>query len=319
MINSKKSVAIILLNWKSYEDTSECLMSLEKLDYDPFHVYIVDNLSGDGSYEKLIQTYENDGFSTNITFIQSGGNLGFAGGNNKGIKQAYEDGYEYIWLLNNDTTVDELALRPLIDVIENDKQIGIVGSKIYFADTGLLWFAGGEVNCYWGSTHHIGYKEKDHGQYDEVKPVKYIVGCSLLFRRELIDSIGYLEEDYFLYYEDTDWNIRAARNGWKVIYVPQSIVYHKVSSASSSKEVAPFFAYYNIRNAYLMILRNEGFLARFSAFLHVLWKVFEYHVRVIVKNQDSKRRRSSLIMQGALDGFRARSGKKDLRMKLKNG
>ena len=317
--NSNRSVAIILLNWNSYVDTSECLKSLEKLAYDPFHVYIVDNLSGDNSFEKLKEDSEAGAFSIGITFIQSGGNLGFAGGNNKGIKQAYEDGYQYIWLLNNDTTVDEYALTPLVEVIEEDEQIGIVGSKIYFADSGLLWFAGGEVNCYSGGTHHIGYKEKDKGQYDDIKPVKYIVGCSLLFRREVIESIGYLEEDYFLYYEDTDWNIRAARKGWKVLYVPNSIVYHKVSSASSSKEVAPFFAYYNIRNAYLMILRNEGSLARFSAFFNVLWNVFEYHVRVILKNQDSKRRRSRLILLGAIDGLRAKSGKKEFQIKLKNG
>ncbi|WP_084006543.1 glycosyltransferase family 2 protein [Guptibacillus hwajinpoensis] len=317
MVNSKKrSVAIILLNWNSYDDTSQCLLSLGELKYDPFHVYIVDNQSGDDSYQKLINDYDAGAYPIGVTFIQSGGNLGFAGGNNKGIKQAYEDGHDYIWLLNNDTTIDSNALHPLVEVIDRDEKVGIVGSKIYFSDTGLLWFAGGEVNCYSGSTHHIGYKERDIGQYDEIKSVKYIVGCSLLFRRELVESVGYLEEDYFLYYEDTDWNIRAGRLGWKILYVPDSIVYHKISSASSSREVAPFFAYYNIRNAYLMILRNEGRgLARISAFMNVLWRVFEYHVRVVVKNQDSKRRRSNLIMLGALDGFRERSGKKEFQIK----
>ncbi|QHA93700.1 glycosyltransferase family 2 protein [Bacillus sp. N1-1] len=316
MGNSKKnSVAIILLNWNSYKDTYECLKSLENLAYESFHVFVVDNASTDHSYEKLVKDGELGVFRSEVTFIQSGGNLGFAGGNNVGIKQAYELGYDYIWLLNNDTTVDEHSLSTLITVIDKDERIGIVGSKIYFADTNLLWFAGGQVNYYSGSTHHVGYKKKDKGQYDKIKHVQYIVGCSLLFRRELIESVGYLEEDYFLYYEDTDWNIRASRKGWDILYVPQSIVYHKVSSSSSSKDVAPFFAYYNIRNAYLMIQRNEGKFAQFSAAIHVIWKVIEYLARMIVKNQEGKRRRSYLIMLGALDGFRERIGKKELQAK----
>ena len=306
---SRPSVAIILLNWNSFKDTYECLKSLETLFFDTFHVYVVDNDSQDGSYDRLKNSINLGEFKVDVTLIQSGGNLGFAGGNNIGMKKAYEEGYRYIWLLNNDTTVDHNALIPLIEAMEADEKVGIVGSKIYFDGTDLLWFAGGEVNRYSGATHHTGYKEKDKGQYDEIKPVEYIVGCSLLFRRELIDSIGYLEEDYFLYFEDTDFNIRAAKEGWKIYYIPESIVHHKVSSSFTSESVAPFFAYYNIRNSYLMVRRTQRKLAMITAFMNLAWKVIKHHLRILIRNQDSKKTRSFLIFKGALDALRIKSGK----------
>ena len=214
-MGSASSVAVILLNWNGYQDTYECLKSLETLSYPNFHVFLVDNDSSDDSFTKLKKDQESGKFNVGLTCIQSGGNLGCAGGNNVGIKRAYEQGFDYYWMLNNDTYVDPDALSTLVEVIENDKKVGIVGSKIYYADTKLLWFAGGSVNPYIGTSKMIGIEEEDKGQYDEQKEVDFIVGCSMLFNREVIESIGYLEEDYFIYYEDTDWNLRAKKAGWE--------------------------------------------------------------------------------------------------------
>ena len=104
------------------------------------------------------------------------------------------------------------------------KKVGIVGSKIYYADTKLLWFAGGSVNPYIGTSKMIGIEEEDKGQYDEMKEVDFIVGCSMLFSKEVIEFIGYLEEDYFIYYEDTDWNLEQKRLDGK------SFMFHHPSS-----------------------------------------------------------------------------------------
>lgn len=306
MRDSSPKVAIILLNWNGYNDSYECIKSLEYLDYNNFHVFLVDNASTDGSYEKLVQDNRLGKFNVEVTCIQSGGNLGSAGGNNVGINAAYELGYDYFWMLNNDTYVDNIALSALINVIDADQKIGIVGSKIYFADSKRLWFAGGEVNPYMGTSKHFGINEEDHGQYDDINEVDFIVGCSMLFRRELVEEIGLLEEDYFIYYEDTDWNVRAKRNGWKIIYVPQSIIYHKESSSTKADDLSPYYGYYLIRNGYLMasrMARNYKWMAMIS----LLIRIVKFHILYVLKSKN-KRTRSNLIMKGAIHGIKQRTG-----------
>jgi GT2 family glycosyltransferase len=276
----ENSVAIILLNWNAYNDTFECLKSLEKLNYPNFHVFLVDNCSQDGSDIKLQNDILNKKFNLNITFIQSGGNLGFAGGNNIGIRRAYNLGYNYFWLLNNDTIVDSNSLKHLIDTLKGDPLIGIVGSKIYYYNTNILWYAGGLVDISTGRVKHIGLREVDQGQFNRKKEVDFANGCSMAFTRKLIDEIGYMDEGYFLYYEETDWNIRAKKKGFKVVYVPESVVYHKISSSSGGESnLSPYVYYYNIRNAFLFVNKNyEGI--KFKAYLYMFYRtikqIFKY-------------------------------------------
>ncbi|BBW97701.1 glycosyltransferase family 2 protein [Geobacillus sp. FSL W8-0032] len=297
-----KDVAIIILNWNAYNDTFECLKSLEHLTYPHFHVFLVDNASQDGSFDKLQQDYKDGKFHIPITFIQTGANLGFAGGNNVAIKQAYHQGYQYFWLLNNDTVVDPNALTPLVETLENDKQVGIVGSKIYYYGTNKIWFAGGKVNTWTGKTKHIGIKEEDVGQYDQLREVDYITGCSLGFRREILETVGYMCEDYFLYYEETDWNVRAKLYGWKIKYVPRSLVHHKVSASSGGeKNLSPIVAFYDIRNGYWFVKRTqENKLRIFTAFCYAYYKALKKVLKVFIMNQNRKRRRLVCIYQAVM-------------------
>lgn len=292
-----RDVAIIILNWNAYKDTVECLKSLEHLTYPYFHVFLVDNASQDGSFDNLQQDYKDGKFNLSITFIQTGANLGFAGGNNVAIKEVYNQGYQYFWLLNNDTVVDPNALTPLVETLEGDKQVGIVGSKIYYYGTNKIWFVGGKVNTWTGLTKHIGIKEEDIGQYDQVKEVDYITGCSLFFRRELLKTVGYMSEDYFLYYEETEWNIRVKQKGWKVLYNPSSIVFHKVSASSGGedKQAPPYIAFYDIRNAYWMIKRTQNRIKTFTAFLYKFYKALKKIGKIFVYKQDQKIFRIKLI------------------------
>lgn len=307
MSGSASSVAIILLNWNGYKDTFECIKSLESLDYKNFHVFLVDNASADDSYQKLLDDYESGRFGVEVTCIQSGANIGCAGGNNVGIKAAFEQGYDYYWMLNNDTIVDQKALSSLIKVIESDQQIGIVGSKIYFADTNLLWYAGGDVNPYTGESKQYGYFETDIGQYDVIKEVDFVVGCSMLFRKELIEKMGFLEEGYFLLYEDTDWNVRAKKSGWKIVYTPKSIIYHKESSSTKSEDLSPYYSYYLIRNGYLMVIKNNQKF-KWVAFIYLMVRILKFHVIYVLKSKSNKKIRSSLIFKGALHGISRRTG-----------
>lgn len=308
MENGKKT-AIILLNWNAYKDTYECLKSLEQLQGN-FSVFLVDNDSQDDSYFKLLEDDKVGEFQLPITFIQSGGNLGFAGGNNVGIARAYIEGFDYFWMLNNDTVADPLALEALRQEMDKDESIGIVGSKILYYRSDRIWFAGGKVNKWTGSTHHIGYCEEDCGQHNQVKEVDFITGCSLFFRRELIDDIGMMSEDYFLYYEETDWNIRARKKGWKVVYAPESVIYHKVSMSSGGEgNFSPYVDYYYIRNPYYMAKRAMDFQAKSIAFLVLVYNTVKKGLKVILRKQDRKKVRFRYIYQGFLDACRMNMGK----------
>lgn len=294
-----KDVAIIILNWNAYDDTFECLKSLEHLTYPYFHVFLVDNASQDESFEKLQQDYKNGKLNVPITFIQTGANLGFAGGNNVAIKEAYNQGYQYFWMLNNDTVVDPNALTPLVEVLEKDKQVGIVGSKIYYYGTNKIWFAGGIVNTWTGTTKHIGIKEEDKGRYDQVQEVDYITGCSLFFRKDLIETVGYMKEDYFLYYEETDWNVRASQKGWKIIYNPSSVVYHKVSmSSGGEKKIAPYVEFYDIRNGYWLIKNTQNKIKRYTALYYAYFKALRKVLKIFVYNMPNKYIRLKYINNG---------------------
>ena len=309
MKSSQPGVGIILLNWNGYQDTYDCLKSLESLSYPNFKVYVVDNLSSDDSYARLLEDHHNGEFKIPVDLIQSGGNLGFAGGNNIGIQAAYESGLEYIWLLNNDTVVDPYALTSLVIEMEKDQKIGIIGSKIYYYNTNLIWFAGGEVNEWFGSVNHPGLREKDEGQFNQLREVDFITGCSLLLRKELIETVGYMREDYFLYYEETDWNVRARQTGWKIVYCPQSIVYHKVSlSSGGEKNISPYVDYYDIRNGFHLILNTYGWSRVPTAFSSMIWKSVKKTLKIILK-YNNKGKRIHYLFMGIWDGCRLKRGK----------
>lgn len=234
-------VFIIVLNWNGKTDTLECLGSLQKLDYPNFEILVVDNGSTDGS-EDVIRA----AFSI-VRVIQTGENLGYAGGNNVGIRFALEQGADYVWLLNNDTTVDPKALTVLVETAQADPQIAFVGSKIYYyAKPNMIWCVGGTIDLAdGGRTDHPGMGQEDIGQFDSIADVGYVSGCSLLASRSAIKAIGLLPEEYFLYFEETDWNVAAQREGYRTVLAPASKVWHKYADVGEYKDR---FIYYSFRN-----------------------------------------------------------------------
>jgi GT2 family glycosyltransferase len=310
MITTNDKVAIVILNWNSYDDTIECLNSLVDLDYPFFEVFLVDNGSKDNSLVRIENEYRRGKFPYIINILKSDRNLGFAGGNNIGIQKAYQENFNYFWLLNNDTTVDPNALNELINEIKGDSKVGIVGSKIYYYGTDIIWFAGGVVNKYTGKTSHIGFKEKDKFQYNNIKEVDYISGCSLLFKKELIETAGYMSEDYFLYYEETDWNLRAHKCDWKIKYVPGSIIYHKVSvSSGGENNLAPYVDYFYLRNCYIMIKRNQSSLSQIISLILLFFRFFKKMAKVYIFNLDRKKERIKYLFMGIKHGLLNKMGK----------
>lgn len=247
-------VYVVILNWNGLADTIECIQSCLQLNDHHHTLLVVDNGSTDGSAARLRELFPD------LQIIETGANLGYAGGNNIGITMALAHGAEFIWLLNNDTSVDPAALKELVGVLRTRLQAGIAGSKIlYSSQPDVLWFAGGEVSSCWGYARHRGLNKPDIDQYNSIEPCEFATGCSLLIRSSVVRQIGLIPEQYFLYWEDVDWNTRAAKAGWEVLYVPSSRVWHKVSNSSkdSRGRVTMKPCRYEMRNRVLFHRRHR--------------------------------------------------------------
>ena len=240
------SVAVVLVNWNNRQDTLDCLESLKGLDYPNFAVILVDNGSTDGSLDILRARPE-------VDLIENGENLGIARANNVGIARARERGLECVMLLNNDTEVAPDMLTRLVDVLEGDPRVGVVGPKMYYhSEPDVIWFGGGRVMPWKGDTAHLCYGEKDHGQCDQEGETDYITSCCLLTRMRLFDELGGIDPYYFIYFDETDFCLRAARAGYRVVYVPRARLWHKVSRSMGGAESARYWHHYMRSRVYFV-------------------------------------------------------------------
>ena len=242
--------AIILVNWNGWEDTVACLDSCADLEYPNREIIVVDNGSTNDSVARIRAAHPE------VTLIETGTNLGFAGGNNVGIEAALPDGAQFVWLLNNDTTVEPPALGALIEALVANPRAGVAGSKItYFDHPDVLWYAGGEFTPE-GPVRHRGLDAKDNGQFEQLEETGFITGCSLLTTAEVLNHVGLLAEEYFLYWEEADFDSRAHSAGYTLLYVPRSVVRHKVAGSLgeswSIKQTT-----YIVRNMLLFYQRSE--------------------------------------------------------------
>ncbi|MBU1298073.1 MAG: glycosyltransferase family 2 protein [Bacteroidetes bacterium] len=217
-------VYIIVLSWNGKADTLECLSSLKELVYPNYRVLVVDNASSDGSAEEVKSQFPD------VELIVNKENLRFAGGNNVGIEYAVSKNADYILLINNDTIVDNNFLSELVRTAESDNEIGMVGPKIYYySEPNRIWYAGGKIELWKGWLSHIGVRELDNGQYNQTKETDFISGCCLLVKSEVIKKVGLLDTAYYIYGEDVDWCVRASRAGYRLMYEPKAIIWHKLS------------------------------------------------------------------------------------------
>jgi len=244
-MNRSPKVSIVVLTWNGLKLVLELLKDINKLETKGLNAetIVVDNGSTDGTQEKL-RGYKLQNMSFKL--IRNKENLGFAEGNNVGMREATKGGADYVLLLNNDVILPKNLLVQLIKVAKDDKKIGLLAPKMYFAkgyefhkeryskkDLGkVIWYAGGMID--WDNTYssHKGVDEVDKGQYDKQEEIDVANGACALIRREVIKDIGYLDKKLFLYWEDADYSQRARKKGWKIIYTPKTHIWHKVSQAS---------------------------------------------------------------------------------------
>lgn len=309
-------VSIIILNWNGWQDTLECLDSLRKIKYPNYKVLVIDNGSGDESVEKIKNWLENNKSVIGYKLLVNSYNAGFAGGNNQGIKQALKNGADYVLLFNNDTIVDPFFLDKLVEAAEQDKNIGIAGSKIYFySDPKRIWFGGGKIN--WlktrGSHLRLNENEKDSGESggeeaEKSFPTDYITGCAMLIKKEVIEKIGVLSEDYFLYYEDTDYCLRAKKAGWQSVLAPESRIWHKISQ--SAKEFSPSYVYYHTRNGLMMAKRMSGSVKTILVYIFSVCLAAKQIIKYLFF--PSKCEWTKMIMLGIEDFWKNKTGKINL-------
>jgi GT2 family glycosyltransferase len=218
-------VMILVLNWNNWRDTVDCLASLAGLEYGNCEILVLDNGSTDGSAERISSVFPK------VEVIKLGENMGFGRANNVGIRIALERRAEFVWLLNNDTTVDSKSLRAMVDKAHEDPRIGAVGSAIYYADEpdALQVWGGGGLILWCGRSFHFRRAVSDAN-------IHFLTGASLLLRRSVLETVGLFDEAYFLYWEDVDYSLRLRRAGWNLAVAGDSSVWHKESATAGKNK-----------------------------------------------------------------------------------
>lgn len=245
-MNSWPLVSIITVNYNQAQVTLEMIASLRHLSYPNVEIIVVDNASRPEEPNVI-------GILPGIKLLCAEKNLGFAGGNNLGIKEA--EG-EYLFFLNNDTEVDPGALEPLVTLFTQQAKAGIASPKILYHESGeQIQYAGSKgMNPWTGRSVTIGALERDSGQYDAVYKTPIIDGAAMMVPARVVREVGLMPEIYFLYYEELDWCEIIKRNGYESFYVGTAKVYHKESMSVGKSSLVK--TYYMNRNRLLYIRRN---------------------------------------------------------------
>lgn len=275
-LTTSNKILIILVNWNGKQDTLECLSSLQKVTYPNFTTVVVDNGSGDDSVARIREKFPN------TPVFETHKNLGFAGGNNVAIEWGLRKDFEWFLLLNNDTTVDPNFLQEFINAAKMQPKAKIFGAKIYrYHDPQRIDHLGGIWNPKIGEFESLGFANIDDGtSFETMQPVDYVCGAALLMHKSVPEKIGFLEKDFFLFWEETDFCCRARRAGMEVWTAPKAKIWHKVSSSFTGGK--PQMHYFWWRSRLLWIHRNclpnEKKQLYRKVIFPDLWKSFRHYL-----------------------------------------
>jgi GT2 family glycosyltransferase len=277
--------------------------SIESITYENYRVLIVDNKSTNDSEAILrnsLPGYE---------ILQTGENLGFAGGNNFGTRYALKEGADHVLLLNNDTLVTPCFLSEMVNTMVSDEKIGAVSCKImYESERDIIWYAGGTFKWNTINCEHYGMKEKDTGKFDEIKEVDFITGCAILLRKELLSEIGMLPEQYFMCFEDMDYSVMIRDSSFKMMYNPNGVIYHKVSKSSGGEE-SPFGIKWFTRNRIIFLFKYKKRLGRLKFIKSLMFIYFSRGTRIAQFYLKGDRDRAKATIEGLREGMRIAKSK----------
>jgi len=319
-----QEVYIILVNYNGWRDTIECIQSLIATTYPRLNIIVVDNDSTDNSISHIIDFLESNAYhfqnSFNLkenvvgekyniqdiytehsilerefTLIKSNENLGFSGGNNIGMRYAIDCQADYILLLNNDTTVFHDFIEPLVDTLEQYDDVGLVGGKIYDYNSRDNFIAGGYIDLLRGSGYHYYNKNSE-----QIKEVSFLSGCLWMLKRDVLEEVGFLDENFFLYIEDVEYCYRMNKYHKKLIYNPNSKIFHKESQ--STGKMSPLTIYYNTRNR--LYFTTKYYDSKVDIFKFYLFFIITRLIKVIFIKQNRP-----YIIKGVKDFLKNKMGK----------
>lgn len=292
-------VVAVVLNWNGWLDTVECIESVLRSTSPVEHIIVCDNGSSDGSLDKLhewaeglitveggvgdkrqrwsyvpsakplpytlisaadLQSNPSLAPDTPLIFLDLTENRGYAGGNNQGLRLAFERyNADFVWILNNDTVVDRNALKTMLSVAEQDSTIGMVGPKVlrYDRPDTIQVVGGGRMMPYLGYESQCGRGQRNGPRFNKSGPLDHLIGASLLVRGDAVSDVGLMDESYFLYREETDWCVRMRQKGWTMWCCASATVWHKEGKSLGFKSV--LHDYYSVRNFLLLVRRYYPF------------------------------------------------------------
>lgn len=269
----------------------ESLSQQVNIDY---KLYVIDNSPSDSGTiisEKLAKKY-----NIPCICVFNNENVGVAKGNNQGIYLAIEDKCDYILLANNDTEFGNTAIAALKDAIIQSGDSLSTSKIMYFDQPEKIWYAGGKIDPWLMRTPHFGILDVDRGQFDSQETVDYAPTCFMLIDKKVFEDVGFMDEKYFVYYDDSDFVFRIRQKGYKIRFVPKSLVLHKVSSSTGGGS-SPFSIYYTNRNKIYFIRKNsKNFNKIFAMSFALLSALYKFVVLNKLK--------SNGLLKAVIDGFK---------------
>ena len=339
-------VSMIILNWNRWKDTIECLESIYQTIYPDYNVVVIDNGSDDESVKRIkeycegkikvksdffqednkpIKVFEfseeelesktsiNNEYSdlnSKLILIKNHKNYGFAEGNNIGMRFALKNlNPDYMLLLNNDTVVDGAFLNELVNLAQEDEEIGVVGPKIYYYNhkgrKDVINYAGETINFYTSRGKRFGRFERDKGQYDKIRQVDKIDGSCMLIKKEIIERVGMFDPVYFAYWEEADLCIRIKNAGFKLIYAPKARIWHKIGVTWDTYFSYFIIYHYLVRNRLIFMQRYATSFQKivFRCF-YVVYLIFNIFLMFIKEDLDTSKEGLRAIKNGLNDFYK---------------
>ena len=296
-MNRDKKVAVIIINWKKYDYTLNCIDSVLKSSYKNFKIILIDNESQNSFPEKINK-------SEKIQIIKNENNEGFSRANNQGIKYSLNNGFDYVLLLNNDTLIKNDLIDSLIQqsITLNQK---IIQPLILNYDGTKIWNAGGKINNIFGTFETLKKGKSFKNFKSDKNLTEWFTGCCVLIKLEIFNHVGYFDERFFAYYEDVDYSIRLKKMGYSIALMTNSYLQHYESASSKSMSkiegnLSPYVHYLNIRNHILLLKKHSKSFNLIGVLLYQLVKIFSYLLYFLIRFRFNK---FKMVSKGLVDAI----------------
>ncbi|HYC21216.1 MAG TPA: glycosyltransferase family 2 protein [Candidatus Bathyarchaeia archaeon] len=291
-------VAVVVLDWNGGEETLACIDSVRASDYPALDVWLVDNASRAPVVDEARRRHPG------LRTIVNSRNLGYSGGNNAGIRAALEAGAEFVLVLNNDAQLRPETIGELVRVGQGDTSVAAVGAKVLRADDPRrLWLAYGEINYRQSLVALIGADALDGPEYAAARDVAWVSGCAIFLSRAALERVGLFDEDFFAYHEEVDWCATARERGFRIVFAPRAIVYHRGAASSGGTRYVSRRQYLTARNMIGFARKHASAGQRLKLALFLCATLPLQYLRRLVSGEQAG---VELKVRGILDALRGR-------------